>query len=47
MVTQTESFAIATLEPTLDQYFRSFNSEDYEAVAYLFNAAGVLRPPFE
>jgi len=47
MVTQTESFAIATLEPTLDQYFRSFNSEDYEAVASLFNAAGVLRPPFE
>jgi hypothetical protein len=47
MVTQTESFAIATIAPTLDAYFQGFNSENYDAVASLFHAEGVLRPPFE
>jgi hypothetical protein len=47
MVTQAESLAIATTEPTVEQYFRDFNREAYDAVASLFHAEGVLRPPFE
>jgi hypothetical protein len=47
MVIQTETFAIATVDPVLDQYFQGFNAEDYDTVAFLFDAEGVLRPPFE
>ncbi len=47
MVTQTASFAIATVEPVLGQYFEGFNAGEYERVASLFDAEGVLSPPFE
>lgn len=47
MVTQTTSFAIAMVDPVLGKYFEGFNNEDYERVAALFDAEGVLSPPFE
>ena len=47
MVTQVEQWAIATVDPVIEQYFEDFNREDYAAVAALLNSDGVLRPPFE
>lgn len=35
------------LDPTVAQYFDAFNQEDYAAVAALFEAQGILCPPFE
>jgi len=47
MVTQAATFQIAAVSPVLGQYFENFNRENYGAVASLFDAEGMLRPPFE
>jgi hypothetical protein len=47
MITQAAPFSVAAIHPALGQYFENFNSGNYDAVASLFDAEGVLRPPFE
>ncbi|MCU0543344.1 MAG: ketosteroid isomerase family protein [Oscillatoriaceae cyanobacterium Prado104] len=39
--------ASAIQEPVIRRYFETFNTGDFEAVADLFDTAGVLNAPFE
>jgi hypothetical protein len=34
-------------QPTIFQYFETFNAEDFEATSQLFAPEGMLQPPFE
>ncbi len=42
-----QDFAPRQVEPTVEQYFKSFNAGDFEATAALFAQDGQLHPPFE